>query len=144
MADDILVNAREFKFELVAPEKVEVSSHEERVLLPGELGNFMVLAGHTLLLAGLRPGVVSVIQNNGGTRNYFITGGLADVGNAHCIVLTPQIIPVEKLSADITGHEITRVETALATTTEQHEQEHLQAELDLLRAKHEAAVKYAA
>jgi len=144
MADDILVGSRQFKFELVAPEKVEISSHEERVLLPGEMGDFMVLAGHELLLAGLRPGVVAVIQNNGSTQRYFITGGLADVGNTHCIVLTPHITPVEKLNAGILENEITRTETALGTATDKHDQEHLQTELNLLRLKHEAAVKYAA
>lgn len=144
MATERSTAANNFKFELVAPEKVEVSSFEERVLLPGEMGDFMVLPGHTLLLAGLRPGVVSVIQNNGSAAHYFIAGGLADVGNTHCIVLTPHITPVGKLNAGILEQEAARVETALNAANDQHEKEHLQAELNILQLKREAALKYAA
>lgn len=141
MAEEFLVNQRQFKFEMVAPEKVEVSANEERVLLPGENGDFMVLGGHTQLLAGLRPGVVSVFHNNNVVR-YFITGGFADVGNAHCTVLTPHVTPVTKLVAERLQRDIERHETDLAAATDIVEQERLQGELDILLAKLDAAEKY--
>ncbi len=143
MANKSLVNERQFKFELVAPEKVEVAGLEERVLLPGELGDFMVLAGHTQLLAALRPGVVSLLKPNNSVSRYFITGGFADVGNTHCIVLTPHVIPVEKLSAETISADLEKTQAALESATEKHTQEHLQEELVLLNAKLEAVTKYA-
>ena len=102
-----------FKFELVAPEKVEVSGLEERVQLPGTEGDFTVLAGHQLLLASLRPGIVSVIRPNETVR-YFIDGGMADIGNEHCMVLTPQIIPVSKMDAEKLEEELELLENQIA------------------------------
>lgn len=141
MATSIL-NERQFAFELVAPEKIEVASTEERVLLPGELGDFMVLAGHTPLLAGLRAGVVTVHQSGGDVR-YFITGGFADVGNTHCTVLTPHVTLLSKIDADKTATQIEKTEAALGQAKEKHEQEHLQEQLELLRLKLEAVKQYA-
>jgi len=137
-----LVNTRQFKFELVAPEKVEISRMEERVLLPGELGDFVVLPGHTLLLAALRPGVVSIFQDEKNATQYFINGGLADIGNTHCIVLTPQIIPVASLYAEKISTEIARLESQLSAANENHAQEHLRHEIELAQIKLEAARKY--
>lgn len=142
MAESFLVNPRQFKFEMVAPEKVEISAQEERVLLPGEEGDFMVLAGHTQLLAGLRPGVVSVYHSNSNIIRYFITGGFADIGNKHCTVLTPHITPVAKLVAERLARDIEKHEADLATATEITEKDRLTAELAILEAKLEAATKY--
>jgi len=141
MAESFLVNERQFKFEMVAPEKVEISAHEERVMLPGEEGDFMVLAGHTQLLAGLRPGVVSVYHANHVTR-YFVSGGFADIGNAHCTILTPHITPVTKLVAERLEREIQYHEDNLATLTETTEIDRLKEELAIMHAKLEAAQKY--
>ncbi|MDB5478468.1 MAG: atpC [Alphaproteobacteria bacterium] len=142
MAEGILVNQRQFRFELVAPEKTEVSSLEQRVMLPGEKGDFMVLGGHTLLLAGLRNGVVSVMHANGSTSHYFITGGLADIGNEHCTVLTPHIIPMAKLVAEKLQQDLDRIEGKLSVEVERHAVEHLENERVLLQLKLEAATKY--
>jgi F-type H+-transporting ATPase subunit epsilon len=141
MAEAITANNKQFMFELVAPEKVELASMEERVTLPGEIGDFMVFIGHTPLLAGLRPGVVTV-GKNGGDEHYFITGGFADVGNEHCIILTPHITPVAKLNAEKLAQEVQNTEKALTETKEKHEQEHLQEQLQVLRLKLEASKKY--
>lgn len=137
-----LVTTRHFKFDLVAPEKIMVSSMEERVMVPGELGDFMVLPGHTLLLAGLRPGVVSILHDFNNATHYFITGGLVDVGNHHCTVLTPHITPVASLYADKIANEIEQLEETLAEATEIHDIEHIEAELALLRIKFDIAKAY--
>ncbi len=65
MAESFLVNARQFKFELVAPEKIESSEMEERVVLPGEMGDFHG-SGWTYAIAGgfCVQGVISVMRLN--------------------------------------------------------------------------------
>ena len=141
MMANATLNDRQFTFELVAPEKVAVASSEERVLLPGELGDFMVLAGHTPLLAGLRPGVVTV-ERDAGKTYYFITGGIADVGNTHCMVLTPHVTPLDKMDEDKLAQEMAKTEIALNEVKEKHEQEHLQEKLEILRLKIAAIKQY--
>lgn len=140
MADNTL-NANQFHFELVAPEKVEISSAEDNVILPGEQGDFTVLAGHTPLLAALRPGVVSVVRGQNQTQRFFITGGFADIGNEHCIVLTPHITPVEKLSPSAIEEEISVLEEKLETISMQEERDPVYAQLENLRVKLDAAIK---
>lgn len=141
MAESFLVNARQFKFEMVAPEKVEITAQEERVMLPGEEGDFMVMAGHTQLLAGLRPGVVSVYHTNHVVR-YFISGGLADIDNKSCTIMAPHITPVSRLVADRLAKDIEYHEDNLAQLTETTEIDRLKAELVIMHAKLEAAQKY--
>jgi F-type H+-transporting ATPase subunit epsilon len=142
MADDFLVNARQFQFELVAPEKVEVSGLEERVILPGEEGDFMVLAGHELLLAGLRPGVITVLHANNHAVRYFIDGGFADVGNTHCTVLTPHITPVNKLIADRLSRDIEHLQSELANQNDEAVKIRMEKDLEILTLKLETAEKY--
>jgi F-type H+-transporting ATPase subunit epsilon len=137
-----LVNPRQFQFELVAPEKIEVSAMEERVTLPGEDGDFMVMAGHTPLLAGLRVGVVSVLQTNK-VMHYFITGGFADIGNSHCTVLTPKLTPVVKIVADKVAREIEQLTEDLANDNlDEHAKAHIEEKIKLLQLQFEAAKKY--
>lgn len=142
MMANATLNDRQFTFELVAPEKVELASAEERVLLPGELGDFMVLPGHTPLLAGLRAGVVT-IQREKGPVHYFITGGIADVGNTHCMILTPHATALAKMDQDKLAQEMAKTEMALNEAKEKHEQEHLQEKLEILHLKLEALKQYA-
>jgi F-type H+-transporting ATPase subunit epsilon len=143
MVESLNVNQRQFKFELVAPEKVEVSGSEECVILPGEDGDFMVLGGHTPLLAGLHPGVVSVLRSNNNVTRYFIAGGFADIGNAHCTVLTPHLIPVVKIVADKVAREIEHLNEELANDNlEAHERQHAEEKIKLLQIQFEAAEKY--
>lgn len=134
--------SHQFKFELVAPEKVEVSGLEERVLLPGEVGDFMVLPGHTAMLAGLRPGLVTIMRGNLETR-YFIDGGFADIGNHHCTVLTPHITPLSALNAEKLLHELNTTQSKIEKESDEHARAHLEQHAKLLERKIEAVQKIA-
>jgi F-type H+-transporting ATPase subunit epsilon len=142
MAEDFLINPRQFKFELVGPEKIEVSGLEERVLLPGENGDFMVLAGHTQLLAGLRPGVVYVMHENNKVVRYFVDGGFADVGNAHCTVLSPNITPVSRIVVDQVVREIEYLDRDMAETTDDVVRNRMEKDRAVLELKLAVAEKY--
>lgn len=141
MSETLLVNERRFKFDLVGPEKIEVSTFEERVTLPGEEGDFMVLPGHTMLLAGLRPGVVSVAQGNTIVR-YFIDGGFADVGNTHCTVLSPHITPVVRIVVEQVVRAIENLDVLIMDAQDDMTRQRLEKERAVLQVKLEAAEKY--
>jgi F-type H+-transporting ATPase subunit epsilon len=142
MADNFLINPRQFKFELVGPEKIEVTSLEERVLLPGEMGDFMVLAGHEQLLTELRPGIVSVIHANNMIVRYFIEGGFADVGNAHCTVLSPSIIPVNRIVVETVTRALAHIDQDIAQATDEVRRKRLEKDRGILLLKLECAEKY--
>lgn len=133
------LNANQFTFELVAPEKVALTGIEENVILPGEKGDFTVLAGHTPLLASLRPGVLSVVRGNK-TQRFFIEGGFADIDNKHCIVLTPHVISVDDMVPREIEDQIYALEDELEKISMQDERDVLIEQIAALRVKLDAAI----
>lgn len=91
-------NKKALNFELVSPAKVEVRSMEEKIVMPGVDGDFMVLPGHTRLITNLRHGVLRVIRGDQDAHQIYVTGGFADIGPDHCTVLASQAIPVHQLN----------------------------------------------
>jgi F-type H+-transporting ATPase subunit epsilon len=70
---------REFHLSVVAPDKSVVEEEVSAVVAPGENGYLGVLAGHSPLVAALRPGLVEFTDRTG-TKNFvYIGGGFAEV-----------------------------------------------------------------
>ncbi len=86
-----------FQFELVSPEKILVSEQVSMVVVPGESGDFGVLAEHAPLLSSIRPGVVTVTSPEGMTTLIFVSGGFADVNGNICSVLAEEAVNVNDL-----------------------------------------------
>lgn len=85
-----------FQFELVSPEKVLFSEESALVVVPGEAGDFGILADHAPVLSSLRPGVVVVTPASGEKRKIFVTGGFADVNDNVCSVLAEEAVNVSE------------------------------------------------
>lgn len=93
---DAPVNAT-FQFELVSPERILVSEEVKMVVVPGEEGDFGVLAQHAPLLSSIRPGIVSVTTLTGEVRRIFVAGGFADVSPSLLSVLAEEAVSVSDL-----------------------------------------------
>ena len=52
------------EFEMVIPENLLFSEKVELVVVPGAEGDFGVLPGHSPFISTLRPGVISIYENN--------------------------------------------------------------------------------
>ena len=74
--------ADKVQFELVSPEKLLLSEAVDMVVVPGSEGNFGVLAGHSLLISTVRPGVIDVYEGNQISESIFVSGG--DQGGFFC------------------------------------------------------------
>lgn len=95
MADQI--TTKTFQFELVSPEQVLASEEATMVVIPGEAGDFGVLADHAPLLSSIRPGVVTVTLPDGSIKKIFVAGGFADVSGKICSVLAEEAVNVNEL-----------------------------------------------
>ena len=62
---------RKFEFELVSPERLVLSEPVDMAVIPGSEGDFGVLAGHSLVISTLRPGVIEVWQGEQVTSRLF-------------------------------------------------------------------------
>jgi F-type H+-transporting ATPase subunit epsilon len=102
-----------FHFELVSPERLVFAGEVSQVDVPGEEGDFGVLAGHALYIATLRPGVLT-IYGDGGPRRIVVQGGFAEVGPTGLTVLAEQAVPVAEIDAAMIAQSIKDTEEDLA------------------------------
>jgi F-type H+-transporting ATPase subunit epsilon len=85
-----------FHFDLVSPEKMAFSGEVDQVDIPGSEGDFGVLAGHAPVVAGVRPGIVTVFT--GDTHEKFIVlGGVAEVSEKGLTVLAEVATSIDEL-----------------------------------------------
>ncbi len=91
--------ADKVQFELVSPEKLLLSEAVDMVVVPGTEGNFGVLAGHSLLISTVRPGVIDVYEGNEISERIFVSGGFVEVTAERCTVLADEAVPLSSLDA---------------------------------------------
>src|SRR6266478_7214607 len=91
--------ADKVQFELVSPEKPLLSEAVDMVVVPGSEGNFGVLAGHSLLISTVRPGVIDVYEGGQISESIFVSGGFAEVTAERCTVLADEAMPLSSLDA---------------------------------------------
>lgn len=97
--------ADKLHFSLVSPERELFSGEVDQVDIPGSEGNLGILPKHSPLMAAIRTGAITVLDN-GQTTQFFVQGGFADVTPAGLTVLAERAAPLadidrDGLSADI-------------------------------------------
>jgi F-type H+-transporting ATPase subunit epsilon len=104
-------------FDLVSPERQLASMQATSAQIPGMEGEFTALPAHAPFLTTLRPGIVKVTGPEG-VREYFVTGGFADVSAAATSVLAEEAMERESLTRDMLEARIRAAEAALAAAPE--------------------------
>ena len=101
-----------FQFDLVAPERRLSSVQASEVTIPGADGDMTVLAQHAPVITSLRPGVLRV-QAEGGTNEYVVTGGFAEINAEGVTVLAERSLPRSEMSQEI-------IDQMVAEAAEEH------------------------
>ena len=78
------------QFDLVSPERLIISERVDTVSIPGVEGDFGVLPNHSPVMAMIRPGML-IVENDGTSREFELSGGFADVTPEGVTVLTETI-----------------------------------------------------
>ncbi len=91
--------AEKLKFDLVAPERLLMSTEADMVIVPGAEGDFGVLAGHAPVMSTLRVGVLDVSGTDGNDMRIFVRGGFAEVTPEGLTVLAEEAVPLSELDA---------------------------------------------
>src|SRR6056297_1714342 len=93
------------QFELVSPERRLASLEAREVRLPASEGQITALPDHAPVITTLRPGMVVVVDANGQTSQYAVTGGFAEIGEKGASVLAERAYPATgENRADIEAH----------------------------------------
>jgi F-type H+-transporting ATPase subunit epsilon len=83
-------------FELVSPERLLFAGEVTQVDVPGEEGEFGVLAGHAPYIATLKPGLLT-IHGEGAPQRIVVRAGFAEVGPAGLTVLAERVTPASEI-----------------------------------------------
>ena len=129
--------ANTFHFDLVSPEKLLFSGDVTQVDVPGEDGEFGVLAGHAPFVAMLKPGVLTVHGFNE-QRRIVVHGGFAEVGPSGLTVLAEQATPVEEIDAAAIAKAIKDAEEDFVDATDVVSRDKARERLDQLRTLRDA------
>lgn len=92
--------AETMQFDLVSPERKLASVSVVSVQIPGMEGDLTAMPRHAPLLTTLRPGVVRVNVEDGGSSEYVVTGGFAEITPSGTTVLAEEAMPRGEASAD--------------------------------------------
>lgn len=101
-----------FHFDLVSPEKIAFSGEVEQVDIPGVDGDFGVMAGHSPLVASVRPGVMTVTVG-GKHEKIIVLGGLAEISEKGLTVLADTATSVAELDRVAFAAQIAEMEENL-------------------------------
>ena len=122
-----------FHFELVSPEKLVFSGEVAQVDVPGEEGEFGVLAEHAPYVATLKPGVLTIYRDSG-TQRIVVRGGFAEVApGGNLTVLAERAVPVDEIDAAMAAQAIKDAEEDVADATDEVARDKARERLDQLQ-----------
>jgi len=88
------------QFDLVSPERKLASVLASEVQIPGAEGDMTAMPDHAPTITTLRPGILRVLSD-GGSQEYLVTGGFAEITATSTSVLAEHALPREEVSQDI-------------------------------------------
>lgn len=103
--------AETMQFDLVSPERRLASGQARSVLIPGADGDLTAMPDHAPVVATLRPGIL-VVEMEGGTEEYAVTGGFVQVTAEATTVLADEALPKSEVSTEMLQERITQAEAA--------------------------------
>ena len=121
-----------FRFELVSPERLVYAGEVSQVDVPGEEGEFGILAGHAPYIATLKPGLLT-IHGAGEPQRIVVRGGLAEMGPTGLTVLAEQAVPVAEIDAAMIAQAIKDSEEDIADADNDMSRDKARARLEQLQ-----------
>jgi F-type H+-transporting ATPase subunit epsilon len=126
--------AEQLTFELVSPERLLFSTDVEMVVVPGDEGDFGVLAGHAPLVSTVRTGVIDVYGSDSISDRIFVAGGFAEVVAGRCTVLAEEAINLKEVEKSSVQERIRRNEQSIQNLNPGDDAHALEADLAVARA----------
>ena len=126
--------AEQLTFVLVSPERLLFSTDVEMVVVPGDEGEFGVLAGHAPLVSTVRSGVIDVYESDSISERIFVAGGFAEVVPGRCTVLAEEAVNLKEVEKSTVEERIRRNEQSIQNLNPGDDANALEADLAVARA----------
>ena len=105
--------AKDFHLSVVAPDRSVVEENVASVVAPGIEGYFGVLAGHTPLVAALKPGMVEYSDTSGNRHFIYVGGGFAEIRGDRVTVLADEAARANEIDVAQAEHRLEEARKAL-------------------------------
>ena len=93
-----------FELTIISAESKVFEGKVENILVPGMIGDFLVLSNHAPCISSIRPGFLEFSEGTNDKQRYFVSGGIIEVINNMVSVLVDSAVSGEKiLKEDITN-----------------------------------------
>ena len=130
--------ADKVSFELVSPQRLLLSEEVDMVVVPGAEGDFGVLAEHAPVISMVRPGVITVFQDNAVSDRIFVAGGFAEVTPVRCTVLAEEAERLDEIDRAAVEGQIRTLQEDLGMAQSDDERTLIEGRIAVAEAKIEA------
>ena len=89
-----------FQLSVISAESKVFEGEVENVLVPGMVGDFLVLSDHAPCISSIRPGFLEFSNGTGKKQKYFVSGGIVEVTNNMVSVLVDSAIECDKVGKE--------------------------------------------
>ena len=92
-----------FDLSIISAESKVFEGEVESVLVPGMMGDFLVLSNHAPCISSIRPGFLEFAEGSSKKQRFFVSGGIIEViNNTVSVLVDTAIIGDKVVKEDIT------------------------------------------
>ena len=88
--------ANKFELSVISAESKVFEGEVENVLVPGMVGDFLVLPNHAPCISSIRPGFLEFSDGSSSKHRYFVSGGIIEVINNTVSLLVDKAVSGDK------------------------------------------------
>ena len=93
-----------FELSIISAESKVFEGEVENILVPGMVGDFLVLSNHAPCVSSIRPGFLEFSEGTSDKQRYFVSGGIIEIINNMVSVLVDSAVAGDKIAKeDITN-----------------------------------------
>ncbi|ESZ91280.1 putative ATP synthase delta chain, mitochondrial precursor [Sclerotinia borealis F-4128] len=124
------------KLSLALPHQSVFKSQDVvQVNIPAESGEMGILANHAPSIEQLKPGLVEIIEESGGSKQFFLSGGFAVVQpNSSLSINAVEGFPLEDFSADAVRSQIVEAQKIVGGSGSEQDIAEAKIELEVLES----------
>ena len=104
-----------FELTIISAEGKVFEGGAESLLVPGMVGDFLVLSNHAPCISSIRPGFLEFSEGTDKKQRYFVSGGIIEVINNMVSVLVDSAISSDKVVKEDITNLISEVDDRLST-----------------------------
>jgi len=105
-----------FDLSIISAESKVFEGKVENILVPGMVGDFLVLSNHAPCISSIRPGFLEFSEGTSDKQRYFVSGGIIEVNNNNVSVLVDSAVASDKILKEDITNLISEVNDRLSAT----------------------------